>query len=95
LVIIIIFVLSIIGTAYRDVMLSYRGILDGLVKSRKTDFLPQHIGIMQGDNTICCGQNKMLGLFTRPSFLFRQEINNVDIPPTIFYLLNLIDILIT
>ena len=24
---------------------------------------------MQDDDTICCGQNKMLGLFTRPSFL--------------------------
>jgi hypothetical protein len=43
--------------------------LDGLVKSRKTDFLPQYIGIMQDDGTICCGQNKMLGLFTRPSIL--------------------------
>ena len=42
---------------------------DGLVKSRKTDFLPQHIGIMQDDDTIYCGQNKMLGLFTRPSNL--------------------------
>jgi hypothetical protein len=41
--------------------------IDGLVKSRKTDFLLQHIGIMQCDDTICCGQNKMLGLFTRPS----------------------------
>ena len=40
---------------------------DGLVKSRKTDFLPQHIGIIQDDNAIYCGQNKMLGLFTRPS----------------------------
>jgi len=40
---------------------------DGLVKSRKTDFLPQHIGIMQDDDAIYCGQNKMLGLFTRPS----------------------------
>ena len=40
---------------------------DGLVKSRKTDFLPQHIGIIKDDYAICCGQNKMLGLFTRPS----------------------------
>jgi hypothetical protein len=40
-----------------------------LVKSRKTDFLPQHISIMQDDDAICCGQNKMLGLFTRPSGL--------------------------
>ena len=40
---------------------------DGLVKSRKTDFLPQHIGAMRDDDPICCGQNKMLGLFTRPS----------------------------
>ena len=29
--------------------------IDGLVKSRKTDFLPQHIGIMQDNNTIYCG----------------------------------------
>ena len=45
---------------------------DGLVKSRKTDFLPQHIGIIQDDDTICCGQNKMLGLFTRPSILIHR-----------------------
>ncbi len=43
--------------------------VDGLVKSRKTDFLPQHISIIQDDDAICCGQNKMLGLFTRPSML--------------------------
>ena len=44
--------------------------IDGLVKSRKTDFLPQHIGIIQYDDAICCGQNKVLGLFTRPSKKF-------------------------
>ena len=42
-------------------------IIDGLVKSRKIDFLPQHVGIIQDNYAICCGQNKMLGLFTRPS----------------------------
>ena len=50
-------------------------IYDGLVKSRKTDFLPQHIGIMQDDNTICCGQNKMLGLFTRPSIYNSYKVS--------------------
>jgi hypothetical protein len=29
--------------------------LDGLVKSRKADFLPQHIGIIQDYNAIYCG----------------------------------------
>ena len=42
---------------------------NGFVKSRETDFLPQHISIIQDDDAICCGQNKMLGLFTRPSNL--------------------------
>ena len=63
---------DIVKVAYGVVRLFYyRSIIDGLVKSRKTDFLPQHIGIMQDDDTICCGQNKMLGLFTRPSLLLR------------------------
>ena len=47
--------------------------IDGLVKSRKTDLLPQHIGIIKDDYAICCGQNKMLGLFTRPSILIKVK----------------------
>ena len=42
---------------------------DGLVKSRKLDFLPQYIDYQKDKATICCGQNKMLGVFTSLSSL--------------------------
>ena len=40
---------------------------DGLVKSRKMDFLPQYIDWQIDQVAICCGQNKKLGLFTSTS----------------------------
>jgi len=43
--------------------------VDGLVKSRKIDFMPQHIDWKIDKVAICCGQNKMLGLFTSASEL--------------------------
>ena len=41
---------------------------DGLVESRKLDFLPQYIGYKIDKATVYCGQNKMLGLFTSSSY---------------------------
>ena len=40
---------------------------DGLVKSLKLDFLPQYAGSQIEKATIYCGQNKILGLFSKPS----------------------------
>ena len=40
---------------------------DGLVKSRKLDFLPKDVGYKIEKAIISCGRNKMLGLFTSAS----------------------------
>jgi len=48
-------------------------IFDGLVKSRKLDFLPQDVGYKIEKATISCGQNKMLGLFTSASFFNPEQ----------------------
>jgi len=45
---------------------------DGLVKSRKYNFLPEYIDNIKDNDTICCGQNKMLKLFTKTSIITKK-----------------------
>jgi hypothetical protein len=47
--------------------------LDGLVKSRKINLLPQYIGHDKSYSTICCGQNEKAG-FRDALYIYRFEI---------------------
>ena len=52
--------------------------IDGLVKSQKINLLPQYIGHNKSYNTICCGQNEKLGLFTSTSRLVAKQKSDMN-----------------